>query len=38
MTGQMQTLRGTKSDPEDTEDHHDSNSPDCNFDSSSDLE
>ena len=38
ITGQMWTFRGTKSEPEDTKDHHHSDSPDSNFDSLADSE
>ena len=38
IMGQTQTFRGTKSEPEDTKDHHNFESPDSNFDSSSDSE
>ena len=34
----MWTFRGTKLEPEDTKDNHNSDSPDSNFDSSSDSE
>ena len=38
VTGQTQKLKGTKSEIEDTKDHHNSNNPNSNFDSSSDSE
>ena len=38
VTGQTQMVKGTKSETEDTKDHHDSDSPISNFDSSSDSE
>ena len=38
ISGQTQMLKGTKSETEDIKDHHDSDSPNSNFDSSSDSE
>ena len=37
VTGQTQTLKNTKSETEETKDHHDSDSHNSSFDSSSDL-
>ena len=38
VISQTQMLKGTKSEIEDTKDHHDSNNPNNNFDSSSNYE
>ena len=38
VPGQTKTLKCTKSETEDTKDHHDSGSPNNNFDSISDSE